>query len=468
VEAHVGAAACHSPGELQTQLQQQRNLAGVSLTEVPDSPPAAIAAAAAAAVAAATAAAASPGSPALDVLASSMQRIAGYLEEFLSERSPTRAAAAQQQQQQSPSTRAFAAAATPAAQVAPHATEQTAVTSSAVVANAGHAAAGGQVQRAPWSPAASAAKARMLASSAGSAARMTTAATRYEHQQSQGPAAQPQHRHVAGPDDAEAVGATSAARLNDGSQAAGWIHPSSIQETLSPAAPQEQQQQCFEAASTGPAEAAAAPASSSQLGSLQALAARVAGSTVLGRATAAAPDGKLEQQQQQQQQQGVAAGWQAEPSLVDMPGSPSSLLPQGSPNRAASQQQRLLLDATLHTADTQLGSRGAAGRQQQQQRTAKHWHLDSLSSSDADEDWQQGAEQEHFSFRLQLPSLQQAALQLGPPPSSMRQHRAGGMFGSRGGASAKCIVAAAEVKLLQPERGEPAGCIQDVHRHPSV
>jgi hypothetical protein len=84
----------------------------------------------------------------------------------------------------------------------------------------------------------------------------------------------------------------------------------------------------------------------------------------------------------------------------------------------------------------------------------RQWHLDDLSCSEADDEWQQDAEQEPFSFPVQLPSLHNATLQLGPPPSSMRRHTAGGMHSSKGGACARCIVAAADVKLLQAERGE--------------
>jgi hypothetical protein len=490
VAAHARAAPINNARwmqhEQQQQQQQQQYLADVNRIQQPDSPPAAITAAAAAAVAAATAAAASPGSPAMDVLASSMQRIAGCLEEFLCERSPARNSPAHQQLRQSPSMRnssdAAAAAASAAVPPAMHVSQQAADSNdTSKSASGAFAAASGLLQKAPWSPAAHAAKARMLASSARSPARLATAETRYQQQQPQGastvPQEPPQQQQLLEPINrrdgtaelgvARAAAAAGATGADGDTAAAGWLHPSSVQNTPAAAAsadaPSAQHnEQHVEVASSAAEAIAAAPASPSNPASLQALASRAAGSTVLGRGAAAAIDSK-HARQQHQQQQGVVAGWQAEPSLVDMPGSPSSPRPQGSPNQAMQQQrqgspgrtyqqQKHLVSAALHTVNVQPG--GVPAAQQQSQHRMRKWHLDDLSCSDADDEWQEDAEQEQISFPVQLPSLHHAALQLGLPPGSMQHRAAGGMHSSKGGASARCIVAAADVKLLQAERGE--------------
>jgi hypothetical protein len=481
--AHARAAPINNAGWMQheQQQQQQQYLADVNRVQQPDSPPAAIAAAAAAAVAAATAAGASPGSPAMDVLASSMQRIAGCLEEFLCERSPARdATPAHQQLRQSPSMRnssgvaaAAASAAAPPALHSPHQAPVSSNTSDPV--NGANAAAGGLLQKAPWSPAAHAAKARMLASSARSPARLPTAETRYQQQQPQAAPTEPQEPLLSEPAntrdgtaEVSSAQAAAAAWMSDGdtAAAAGWLHPSSVQDmpaaAASAAAPSARHNEQHMDVASGAADVTpAAPASPREMALLQELASRAAGSTVLGRGVAAAIDSK----HAHQQQQGVAAGWQAEPSLVDMPGSPRNPRPQGSPSTAVQQQQQQqgspsgtyqqqtrLTSGASHTVNVPPG--GVPASEQQSQNRMRQWHLDDLSCSEADDEWQEDAEQEQFSFPVQLSSLHRAALQLGPPPGSMQRHAAAGMHSSKGGASARCIVAAADVKLLQAERGE--------------
>jgi hypothetical protein len=398
----------------------------------------------------------------MEVLASSMQRIAGCLEEILCERSPARNATAHQQQlRQSPSMRTSGGAAASASAAVPpdmHSPQQAPVSSdTSNLASGAYATAGGQLQKAPWSPAAHAAKARMLASTARSPARRPTAESRYQQQQPQGASTEPQEAQqqllceatnrrdgTAELGGAQAAAAAGAGVIQGDTAAAGWLHPSSLQDmpaaAASAAAPSTQHNEQHIYAANGAAEViAAAPASPRNTASLQALASRAAGSTVLGRGPAAANESKNGSQQQQV----VSAGWQAEPSLVDMPGGPGSPRVQGSPS-SRNQQQARLMSAALHTANVQAG--GLPASEQQSQHRMRHWHLDDLSCSEAEYEWQEEAEQEQFSFPVQLPSLHHAALQLGPPPRGMRS--------SKGGASARCIVAAADVKLLQAERGE--------------